>query len=200
MKVQKCYSSLARRRMHHVIYRHCIQFSQIHVTQSLSVKSGYSSPKHWILNRTFGHLAAQNSHLRQYHENELPNHGVHARRGTSPSSWVPITDTFSMMTGQYSHGAELSCPDMEVAQERAPPCRVSRKENLQKLQSVLLQKESCHLAAQQTELVAGGCVTFPALHCCPQVPLQPRVQLCCLHDVTGTDRGVKSEFFIISRI
>lgn len=93
MKIQKCYSSLARRRMHHVIYRHCIQFSQIHVTQSLSVKSGYSNPK--LLNRTFGHLAVQNSHLRENHENELPNHGVHARRGTSPSSWVPITDTFN---------------------------------------------------------------------------------------------------------
>lgn len=77
MKMHKCYSSLAYRRMNHVIYKHfIIHFSQIHVTQRLSGKTEYSSPNCWILNRAFGHLAAQNCQQWQHQENELPNHGA----------------------------------------------------------------------------------------------------------------------------
>lgn len=105
MKISKCYSSPARGRMHHIIYKHHIQFSQIRVPQRLSVKTGYLSLRHWILNRTFGHLAAQNSQQWPYHENELPNHGGPSRKQQEALPLGSPSDSFSMMTGQYFYGA-----------------------------------------------------------------------------------------------
>lgn len=181
----------ACRRMHHIIHKHCIQFSQIHVTQRLSGTTGYSSPKHWILNRTFGHLAAQNSQQWHHHEDKLPNHGVHGRRHREPFLLGPHhrhpqhdgRAIFLWCTAQLSqHGSGTG---------EGSTLQGIKKENLQKLESVLLQKKPCHLVAQQTKLMAGSVSLFQ-LYIVPHVLVQPWTQLCCLYGVTspGTERGV----------
>lgn len=195
MKMHKCYSSLAYRRMNHVIYKHCIiHFSQIHVTQRLSGKTGYSSPNCWILNRAFGHLAAQNCQQWQHQENELPNHGA-----------MPEGAGSFLLGSHHGHLQHDGRTIFLWCTAQLPQHGTGEGTTLQGIKNRKSIKAGICLAPEgamsshstAAKAVAAGCVPFPAVHCCPGALEQPRTQLCCFHDLTstGTERAGSSDFF-----